>query len=163
MARVFAALFACTALHLTVAAPVNAQTPTEPTQAFSINPIGLMYGLYNFDYEVRAAPSVTIGAGASRLGGRTFGSEGSAAFTNGDAFMRYYPSGQAFSGLSLGVKAGITEFSAGDRYLGIGFDLNHSAILNDHLVYSTGLGLKRLVGDHVVVLPTFRLNVGVAF
>ena len=52
-------------------------------------------------------------------------------------------------------------------FLGIGFDANRSWLLNDHFYLGTGFGLKRLIGTggeyQLKFIPTFRLNVGVAF
>ncbi len=136
-----------------------------PNQVFSSNPIGLAFEFYNFDYEVRTSDSVTVGAGASRLGWRPFDSTPPKPYLNGDVFVRFYPGGQAFNGLALGLKAGLTQFPGGGRYPGLGFDMNQSATLNEHLVMSAGFGLKRLARDTpgVRTIPTLRFNVGVGF
>ncbi len=79
--------------------------------------------------------------------------------------MRYYPSGRAFNGLTLGLKAGITQFRGGDRYAGVGFDINQTATLNEHLVMSAGLGLKRLARHDAGHRrhSHLRFNVGIGF
>ena len=49
---------------------------------------------------------------------------------------------------------------------GIGFDANRSWLWNDHFYLGTGFGLERLIGteeNQLQFIPTFRLNVGVAF
>jgi len=135
-----------------------------PDQVFSTNPIGLAFGLYNFDYEVRASDSVTLGAGASRFGGGPWlGSGDGPHYTNGDVYVRYYPSRRAFNGLALGAKVGMTDWGDGTRRVGLGFDLNQNGTVNDHLVMSAGIGAKRLVGSQFGVVPTFRFNIGVGF
>ena len=163
----------CVAACLGTASPASAQLhvgllrtlltpfPTSgamPDQVFSANPVGLAFDFYNFDYELRTTDSVTVGAGASRFGGRQ-------PYLNGDLFVRYYPSGRAFNGLTLGVKAGMTQFRGGDRYPGVGIDINQSSTVNEHIVMSAGLGLKRLVRTTpgIDVIPTFRFNIGVGF
>lgn len=168
------------ALNAAVAAPAAAQhlgglaqlvarpaTSGDPTQVISVNPFGMVLQFYNAEYEVRVSDAVTAGAGASRRGWYVFGEDESPRL-NGDIFVRYYPWGQAFNGVSLGLKAGATRLPHEGTFAGIGFDLNHSAALTDHVVLSSGLGLKRLVGRHRdvysdPVIATLRLNVGIGF
>lgn len=146
----------------------NGTTTTgAPTQVFSVNPVGLVMEFYNAEYELRVSDSVTAGAGASRRGWYLFG-EGDSPRLNGDAFVRYYPSGSAFNGFALGLKVGATRLPNEQTAPGIGFDLNHSYALTDHLVMSSGLGMKRLFGrsgpdSGQAVITTLRLNVGVGF
>lgn len=138
-----------------------------PTQVLSANPIGLMLEFYNAEYEVRIDDSVTAGAGASRLGWGAFGGSGK-PYLNGDVFVRFYPSGSAFNGLALGFKAGATRLGEDGTYGGLGLDINHSTAVNDHVVISSGVGLKRLLRNKsdlatTVMIPTFRFNVGIGF
>ena len=116
-----------------------------PSQVFSANPLGLMVEFYNFEYEARANDSLTVGAGASRLGWRPFSADAQKPYLHGDVFVRYYPSGRAFNGVALGLKAGLTQLRESGTFAGLGFDVNHSATLNRHVVLSSGVGLKRLV------------------
>lgn len=177
MSRLLPAL--CVAACLASASPAAAQNhvdlmralltpfPTSgamPNQVFSSNPIGLALDFYNFDYELRTSDSVTVGAGASRYGER-FDTWSAKPYMNGDIFVRYYPGGRAFNGLALGLKAGLTRLRGGDRYAGLGFDINQTATLNEHLAMSAGFGLKRLARDTpgTQVIPTLRFNVGVGF
>jgi hypothetical protein len=105
-------------------------------------------------------------AGASRLAwGRDYTRD--RPYTNGDAFVRYYPTGTAFNGFSFGLKAGYTHLPGNGSFLGVGFDANHSVMLNPHFYLSSGLGMKRLL-EHAghfgpTVIPTLRLNVGIGF
>lgn len=141
--------------------------PGAPTQVLSFNPVGMMMEFYNAEYEVRVSDAVTAGAGASRRGWYLFG-EGESPRLNGDAFVRYYPSGSAFNGLALGLKVGGTRLPNERTLPGFGFDVNHSYAWNDHLVMSSGFGMKRLVGrqgpdDGQALITTVRLNVGIGF
>lgn len=136
-----------------------------PTQVISANPIGLMLEFYNAEYEVRINDSVTAGAGASRLGWGAFGGSGK-PYLNGDVFVRFYPSGNAFNGLALGFKAGATRLREDGTFAGLGIDVNHSVAVNDHLVFSSGIGMKRLLRSKnelstQVIVPTFRFNIGI--
>lgn len=141
-------------------------TDGAPKQVFSSNPVGLILEFYNFEYEARVSDSFTAGAGASRNGWRPFG-EPVEPFINSDVFVRYYPSGSAFNGLALGLKAGPTKLNDEGTFWGIGFDVNQSAAINDHLVFSTGIGVKRLfrsMNDGRFIVPTFRIiQVGIGF
>lgn len=145
-------------------APVG---PGAPTQVFSFNPVGMVMEFYNAEYEVRLGDALTAGAGASRRGWYLFG-EGESPRLNGDAFVRYYPSGSAFNGFALGLKVGGTRLPNERTLPGIGFDVNHSYAWSDHLVMSSGFGMKRLIGRQGPdygqdVITTLRLNVGVGF
>ncbi len=142
-------------------------TSGAPNQVFSFNPVGMVMEFYNAEYEVRVSDTVTAGAGASRRGWYLFG-EGESPRLNGDAFVRYYPSGSAFNGIALGLKVGGTRLPNERTLPGIGFDINHSYAMTDHLVLSSGLGMKRLIGRQQAdygqdVITTFRLNVGFGF
>lgn len=135
-----------------------------PRHVVSTGPIGLAINLINAEYEVRTNDHVTVGVGASRL---AFGSEYTRdnPYLNSDVFVRYYPRGTAFNGISWGVKVGYTDLPGDGSYLGIGFDANHSTMLNRHVYSSFGLGMKRLFGGSgsMPAIPTLRLNFGVAF
>lgn len=172
--------------------PTPAAPPTAPSQVISANPFGLIIDFFNSEYEVRAATAITVGAGASSRRTTTYtydttpvplpnaAATGPVVWTvappverreryvNGDVFVRYYPSGEAFQGLSFGLKAGGTRIPNQGTYFGYGFDLNTSGMLNDHVYYGTGFGLKRLVGVDprrvdLKYVPTLRLNVGIGF
>jgi hypothetical protein len=137
-------------------------TSGAPNQVFSFNPVGMVMEFYNAEYEVRVSDAVT-----RRRGWYLFG-EGESPRLNGDAFVRYYPSGSAFNGIALGLKVGGTRLPNERTLPGIGFDINHSYAMTDHLVLSSGLGMKRLIGRQQAdygqdVITTFRLNVGFGF
>lgn len=153
--------------HTAVAQPQPLPTP-EPAplqthQVISANPFGLVFDLFNVEYERKASETTTAGVGGS------FYSVDSGDYLNADVFYRFYPRGRPLSGISLGVKAGVTHVDS-DDYFGVGFDVNWSWVLGkgDHFYMSTGFGLKRLFGtgddDVLAILPTLRiLNVGIAF
>lgn len=139
-----------------------------PHQVLSGNPIGYLIDLYNAEYEMRASRFVTFGAGASRLAWGPDGFDRRQTYINGDVFLRYYPGGEAFNGVAFGVKAGYTQLPGSGEFVGIGFDANHSVMLNRHFYMGTGVGLKRLLRspDEVFAIryiPTLRLNLGIGF
>ncbi|MEZ5291689.1 MAG: hypothetical protein R2745_11430 [Vicinamibacterales bacterium] len=180
---------------LAVALPAAAQTPlpvpppgsADPGQVLSANPFGLLIDFFNSEYEIRASDAITVGAGASTRAYTAYDYDYSAPtapgtfpsgvparterqkrYTNGDVFLRYYPGGRAFHGYSFGVKAGVTRLPNQGDYLGVGFDINHSRMLNRHAYLGSGFGLKRLIGADarafdITYIPTLRINVGVGF
>jgi hypothetical protein len=138
---------------------------TSPSQVISGNPFGLVIDLVNAEYERRAGRGVGVGAGASR---GSWGASTGRPYVNGDIFVRYYPGGRVFAGRSFGVKAGLTQFpGSGRAYFGVGVDANQTWMLSSHFAFSTGFGLKRLIGMDAMegprIIPTLRINVGVGF
>ena len=141
--------------------PVSAQVPAQPEQVVSANPFGLLAEFFNAEYERRVSSSTTAGAGGSML--HAAGDD----YVNADVFVRYYPGGSALQGVTVGLKAGVTQVDS-RKFFGIGFDLNQSWLMgtSQKFYIGWGFGLKRLVGadDYYQFIPTFRLvNVGVAF
>ena len=139
----------------------------EPTQVLSANPFGLVMDFYNAEYELKVAEAVTAGVGASRRGWIVFGESQEKPRLNSDLFVRYYPGGNAFNGLAIGVKVGATRMPRDGTFPGIGFDLNHSYAITDHAVLSSGIGMKRLIGRDtyagLTTITTLRLNIGLGF
>ncbi len=137
-------------------------TTGEPTQVLSTNPIGLAVRYLNAEYETQVGSGLTAGIGASHLP-KSVGL--GAGYVNGDIFVRYYPAGRAFSGLSVDVKAGLTTVGDGRLAAGAGFDVNASHWLSERVVMSAGVGLKRVfAGDDSFVLPTIRIfNIGIGY
>lgn len=164
------------AILMSSAPPARAQggffgpgvTTGEPSQVFSTNPFGLVMDFLNAEYEVKVAESFTAGAGASRRAWVLFGESQDTPRLNGDVFLRYYPGGHAFNGFAIGVKAGATRMPRDGTFPGVGFDLNHSYALTDHVVVSSGIGMKRLVGHErqfggPATITTLRVNLGIGF
>lgn len=154
------------------ALPLRAQPPSSPPQppptsgtrhVVSANPFGLMFELFNAEYERTVNDSLSAGAGGS------FFEDGDNDYVNADLFVRYYPSGRPLDGWAFGVKAGLTNVGSG-TYPGVGVDVNWSRVMGrrDNFYLGIGFGLKRLLGadasDVVPLVPTIRLvNIGVAF
>ncbi len=156
--------------------PVPNQTShAGVAQQISANPVGLLFDLFNIDYERRATDSVTFGVGGSTSTVEVYEYDGfynesshRERYLNGDVYVRFYPSGAALNGLAFGVKVGLTQVPDQGSYFGYGFDVNKSSILGKHFYFGYGVGLKRLVGAssdnfELEYIPTFRLNVGVGF
>jgi len=150
-----------------LAAQAQETAPPRPAhqQVISANPFGLLFELFNAEYERVVTGSSTAGAGGS-----TFSSEGD-TYLNADLFWRYYPEGRPLEGWMFGTKAGITSVPDSGTFFGAGFDANRSWLLgaNDNFYVGTGFGLKRLFGASdetfdVRFVPTIRIvNIGFAF
>jgi hypothetical protein len=153
------------------AMPLGAQpasSPGEPPsvgprRVVSANPFGLLFGLFNAEYERKVTDSLSAGAGGS------FVEDDDDDYVNADLFVRYYPSGRPLEGWAFGAKAGLTSVDAA-TYVGVGVDVNWSRLMGKHdqFYVGVGFGLKRLFGtgdsDVLSLVPTIRLvNIGVAF
>ena len=166
MTQWFRVAFAAVPLCIATAAPAAAQLQSVPATPYqnviSANPFGLLFNLFNVEYERALSSTSTAGVGGSTI---RLNDE---RYLNADVFWRYYPSATPFRGFTLGAKLGIT--AVGDNaYLGYGADVNYSWLLGprDNLYVSLGFGLKRLVGNDLDTegyVPTFRVvNIGRAF
>jgi len=146
----------------TFVAPASAQqAPAPHRQVVSANPFGLLFGLFNAEFERSVSPSATAGAGGS-----VYANE-SDDYVNADVFYRYYPSGRPLDGWAFGVKAGVTNVDS-EVLFGAGFDVNWSRLMgkDDRVYMGWGFGLKRLVGsdEYTQFIPTIRIvNIGIAF
>jgi hypothetical protein len=158
--------------------PLTAQQSTESVKqhVFSANPFGLLFQLFNAEYERVISETSTIGFGGStlRIENETYDEPDPITetdrYVNFDVFWRIYPSGNPLVGWAFGAKVGITSINDA-THLGYGFDLNRSWVLgpNDNFYLGLGFGLKRLIGapeeaDLLPLIPTIRIaNVGFIF
>ena len=157
-------------------APPNAQQSEEfqPRNVISANPIGLLWDVFNAEYERVISPTSTIGFGGStnkedaryqdppvigtdEYGFPIYDSEPgyeTHQYVNFDVFWRFYPGSNrtrtynAPVGWAFGAKMGITAVDGG-TYFGYGVDLNRSFVLgpDDNFYVGLGFGLKRLLGS----------------
>ena len=155
----------------------------QPRNVISANPFGIVFGLFNLEYERVISRTSTIGLGGSTGDFSDIDDHAccedledeTQRYVNFDVFWRFYPGSnrtrtyKAPVGWAFGVKAGITAAN-GETYFGYGFDLNRSWVLgpNDDLYVGLGFGLKRLVGGSPDVslrfIPTIRVaNIGFIF
>ena len=153
--------------------PLTAQQREEfqPRNVISANPFGILFDIFNAEYERVISPTTTIGFGGSTMerdnwtydppiigtdeydypiydeAVETF------RYVNFDVFWRFYPGSNrtrtynAPVGWAFGAKMGITAVDGG-TYFGYGFDLNRSFVLgpDDNFYVGLGFGLKRLLG-----------------
>jgi hypothetical protein len=158
----FAALLVFTSVATT---PLSAWQAAEPQriQVVSANPFGLLFELFNAEYERVVSEVSTMG-----VGGSMFSSEGEMTYLNADLFWRLYPTGSPLNGWAFGGKVGITSVEDAE-YFGYGFDVNRSWVVGkqQNFYVGIGFGLKRLVGADdlaIQLIPTIRIvNIGFAF
>jgi hypothetical protein len=154
-------------------APVQAQplAPVPRARIVSINPILLVFGgIVAADYEQRVSTSNTLGVSLSSF------SWSDADYLSIEARGRYYVSGRALDGLSVGVVAGLVRLRADDSSrvtdyaMNVGFLGEHQWLLGmeERVAVSAGVGATRLFFNEDRdpfrrVLPIFRLSVGWGF
>ena len=168
--------------------PLAAQQREEfqPRNVISANPFGILFDIFNAEYERVISPPTTIGFGGSTFKDDSWTNEPEPRvepdqYVNFDVFWRFYPGSNrtrtynAPVGWAFGAKMGITAVDGG-TYFGYGFDLNRSFVLgpDDNFYVGLGFGLKRLLGAPqdeagestlgVSLIPTLRIaNVGFIF
>ena len=168
--------------------PLAAQQREEfqPRNVISANPFGILFAIFNAEYERVISPTTTIGFGGSTFKDDSWTNEPEPRvetdqYVNFDVFWRFYPGSNrtrtynAPVGWAFGAKMGITAVDGG-TYFGYGFDLNRSFVLgpDDNFYVGLGFGLKRLLGAPqdeagestlgVSLIPTLRIaNVGFIF
>ncbi len=166
------------ALVLVSAIPAAAQdtAPPEHKQYITTNPLLLLGGYVNVEFERTVTESMTLGVTAATFDGFF---DDDVRYTNGSLIARYYPQGRPLHGFYLGGKAGAHHvreryyWDGGERdttLLSVGVDLGYNWLLGkrDKFVFGLGGGAVRLFGgdedfQSSVVLPSVRANVGIAF
>ncbi|MDQ3170060.1 MAG: DUF3575 domain-containing protein [Acidobacteriota bacterium] len=164
---------------LASAAPTFAQdAPPEPAdhkQILTTNPLLLVGGYLNVEFERKVSESMTLGITASTFDGFF---DDDVRYTNGTLIGRYYPQGRPLNGFYLGGKIGVHHvaedyfFDQQDRdetLVGVGADLGYTWLLGkrDKFVLGLGGGAMRLFGGDELssglFIPSARINVGIAF
>lgn len=179
---------AVAAAALVSAAPARAQTDTVPAyqQVISANPLGLLFGYYNGEYERAISSTATVG-----VAGAYFSVDNDALATI-EAKFRYYPQARPLAGFSIGGSLGygqVSDEADFDEFIvdsqvqqdddvtssafTVGVELNYNWLVgrDRRFFIGTGIGARRLFGGDVdnesdipVVIPTLRLvNIGFAF
>jgi hypothetical protein len=140
----------------------------------SANPIGLLFEWYNGEYERAMSSTASLAIAASRF---DFDNE---TYTAVDGIARYYPSGRALRGLSVGASLGFVDIQddydcpfdeaciqEGGTSATLGIRGDYVWIIGRDQVFTvaTGLGAKRVLADDVGTefIPIGRLSIGYAF
>lgn len=141
--------------------------PVRHTQVISGNPLSLLAGWFNAEYERKIAGNMTAGISGGWI------DLGDDDYTNVSGFLRFYPQQAAFTGFYFGGNAGVFNADNGEdstTSLGIGLDIGYTWLLGPGRSFYVGLGIgvTRLFGadlpDLTEVVPSVRLvNIGIAF
>ncbi len=156
-----------------VAGPASAQgePPVPYSRIISVNPLLLVFlGYVSVDYEQRIGPGATMGLSASNF------SLSDADYLTIEAKARYYVSGRAFDGVSIGVLVSAVRLTEDDstrftsHALGIGFNAERQWLLgaDERLALTAGAGATRLFfaddrDAFRTVIPSLRLSIGWGF
>ena len=169
------------ALSLIVATGAFAQgtAPAPRANVLSINPLGIPFEVLSAEFERAASGNVSLGAS---VGYTSVFDE--VDYLSLDAKLRYYPTGPAPKGFSVGISAGYTritddfvEVTGGDDTysapsLGVLVDYNWLLGSTKRFFVGAGLGAKRVFGDDDddgldddvnFAYPTARFQVGFTF
>jgi hypothetical protein len=171
----------------TPAGAAQAPASIARKQAFTVQPISIIVGVYSAEFERAITPATSLGLGATYWNGfvgETDSTEPS--YLSLDAKLRYYPGEQPLRGFSFGVTGGYSSVTttdcvydvtigctSQDRRSGgptLGFQLDYNWLLGrqQNFVVALGVGAKRLFvndrnDDITVAYPTARVSVGLAF
>jgi hypothetical protein len=181
---------AAAAAALLSAAPARAQSDTlvasPHRQVISANPLGLLFGYINGEYERAISSTSTVG-----VAGAYFSPDNDALATI-EAKFRYYPQARPLAGFSIGGSLGygqVTDEADFDEFIVdsraqqddaetssafiVGIELNYNWLVgrDRRFFIGTGIGARRLIGSDVenesdlpVVIPSIRLvNIGFTF
>lgn len=154
-------------------APLQAQAqegvrePVTHNHVISGNPLILLAGWFNAEYERKVAENMTVGI----VGGWLDLDDDD--YTSVSGFLRFYPQEAAFTGFYLGARAGVhnvDESNDSHTAFGFGVDIGYTWLLGPGRSFYVGMGIgaTRLVlgelGDASGTVPSIRLiNVGIAF
>jgi hypothetical protein len=143
----------------------------------SANPIGLLFEWYNGEFEHALSPTTSLAIAASSFASIDTGDD--LRYSVVDAIGRYYPSGRALRGFSIGLSAGLVDFadnsdcvqfgcedeSGTAGTIGIRGDYVWILGRDQHFSAAVGLGAKRVLGNIVGTegLPIGRLSIGYAW
>ena len=139
----------------------------------SANPIGILFEWYNGEYERALSSTVSLAAAASAY---DFDDE---RYGSVDGIVRYYPSGRALRGFSIGASVGFinVDDDYDDSCIGcedgdgssatIGVRADYVWILgrDQRFAAAAGIGAKRLLSDVYGTegVPIGRLSIGYAW
>lgn len=132
--------------------------PVSHQHVISGNPLILLAGWFNAEYETKLAEAATIGAAGGWL------DLDDADYTSLNAFLRFYPQGAAFTGFYLGGRAGIhnvEEDNDSDTVFGIGIDIGYTWLLGPGRSFYVGLGIGPLASSAATSDPRQRFPASV--
>lgn len=175
--RGVAAIHIAALAMVAVASPLSAQLapevlpPVGHSRVVSVNPLLLIFaGIVSLDYEQRVTSSTTLGGSVSSFG------YSDTDYLSLEARGRYYVSGRALDGLSVGTVLGLVRLQAQDSTdlrdyaMNVGFTVEQQWLLgvDERVALTAGAGASRLFFSEDRdpfrrVLPILRLSIGWGF
>jgi len=140
-----------------------------------LNPFGVVFSVFNGEYERVTSKSTSIGVAGTYYAPRDY------TYLTTEIKARYYPSEHAPDGFSVALSGGLTHVTssgiscwdtcadATNNRPTLGFELDYNWLLGParHFTVGAGIGAKRFLGDKtydsIDGLPTARLALGAAF
>jgi hypothetical protein len=165
-------LLTLAALPLQARAQEDEREPDTTSRVISGNPLLLLGGWFNAEYERKVAGNATVGLAGGWL------ELDNDDYTTVTGFIRFYPQGGAFTKFYVGGRGGVYRINeaqdsdGGDTSqtaLGVGFDLGYTWLLGPGRSFYVGLGLGAShlfgdIGNASRTVPNLRLlDVGIAF
>ena len=150
----------------------GSRTGIRRTNLVSANPIGILFEWYNGEYE-RALSSIVSLAGAASAYDLD-----DTDYQSVDGIIRYYPSGKALRGFSIGASVGYinldedfddcfgcVEEDGSSATLGVRADYVWILGRDQRFAAAAGIGAKRLLSDNLGTegVPIGRLSIGYAW
>jgi hypothetical protein len=160
-------------------AATGARAQDAGKNVLTLQPLSAVFGFYSAEYERVGSKTVTWGLGGNYWHIGDSGDE--VKYTSGEFKLRYYPSGEAPKGFSLGGAIGVTSVSGrtndGDEGSvagpSLGVLLEYQWLLGEKQNFSVvlGAGAKAINtkdadfsnGDYTAKYPTARISVGWRF
>lgn len=148
----------------------DSRTGMQRVNLVSANPIGLLFEWYNGEYERALSSTVSLAAAASAY------DIDNTDYQSVDGIIRYYPSGRAVRGFSIGASVGYINLDEEFDCIGcdedgssatIGVRADYVWILgrDQRFAAAAGIGAKRLLNDELGTegVPIGRLSIGYAW
>ena len=173
---VTAAMLAATSSVVSAQTIEGSRSGIQRTNLVSANPIGLIFEWYNGEFEHAMNSTVSLAIAGSSFG--DIETSDDTRYSVLDGIIRYYPSGRALRGFSIGASVGFVDFSDDFDEDCIGCDESGTGATigvrgdyvwilgrDQHFAVAAGIGAKRVLGDDIGLegLPIARLSIGYAW
>jgi hypothetical protein len=173
-----ATMLAATSSVLSAQTIEGTRSGIQRTNLVSANPIGLIFEWYNGEYEHAMSSTVSLAVAGSSFG--DIETSDDTRYSVLDGIVRYYPSGRALRGFSIGGSVGFVDFSDDfddDECIGCSDESGTGATIgvrgdyvwilgrDQHFAVAAGIGAKRVLGSDIGLegLPIARLSIGYAW
>lgn len=148
----------------------GSRTGIKRTNLVSANPIGILFEWFNGEYEHAFSSTVSLAGAASSYDFED------ARYAAVDGIIRYYPSGRALRGFSIGASLGFISIDedfdcegcdedGSSATLGVRADYVWILGRDQRFAAAAGIGAKRLLSNDLGTegVPIGRLSIGYAW